>query len=90
VIDGLPVGALTPIALACLVLATPYLFLARGRLIPKSTHDEIVRNHLQRIVVLEATNKSLLEQNGVLLNSSVPTVNAVMNALHHAAEGDHA
>ncbi|MDF1603407.1 hypothetical protein [Nocardioides sp. YIM 152315] len=29
---------------------------------------------------------ALIEQNGVLLNSAVPTVNAVLSALHEAAE----
>lgn len=40
-LDGIPLSSLTPLGLLCLVLAFPYLQLARGRLVPKSSVDRL-------------------------------------------------
>lgn len=48
--DGIPpIGVLTPLAILCLVLATPYLLIARGKLIPASTVDRMVTEHTREI-----------------------------------------
>lgn len=93
--DPVSPWVLTPIGALCLVLATPYLLIARGKLIPKSTHDEIVGALVKQVaerdrrnLALEALAKNAVDQNTLLLDSSIPAVNAVFSALHRAAEGD--
>jgi hypothetical protein len=66
-----------------------------GRLVTKPTHEEVTRSYREQLEKSESLSREqrillnqLTEQNGILLESSVPTVNAVMSALHRAAGGD--
>lgn len=47
--DGIPLGSLTPIGALCLVLALPYLQLARGKLHPQSTIDRMTVDHAREM-----------------------------------------
>lgn len=71
------------------VVAVGVIWLLRGGIIPGSTHREILADRDRRIEKQEALIANLSEQNRVLLNSAIPTVNSVLTALHQAAaEGD--
>jgi hypothetical protein len=48
-VDGIPLGSLTPIGALCLVLALPYLQLARGKLHPQSTIDRMTADHAREM-----------------------------------------
>lgn len=48
-IEGLPLAALTPLSALCLVLALPYLQMARGRLHPQSTIDRMQADHAREV-----------------------------------------
>ena len=43
-IDGLPLSVLTPVGALCLVLALPYLQIARGKLVPRSSLDDVIHD----------------------------------------------
>ena len=48
-IDGLPLSVLTPVGALCLVLALPYLQIARGKLVPQATVDRMVTEHVREL-----------------------------------------
>lgn len=43
-IEGLPLSTLTPIGLLVLVAVFPYLQMARGKLVPRSTLDDVIHD----------------------------------------------
>lgn len=45
----IPFDALTPLGALCLVLALPYLQMARGKLHPQSTIDRMVADHTREM-----------------------------------------
>jgi hypothetical protein len=79
-IDGLPVvnlGATGLLALVVLLVLTDRLvWYKRLRVIEAQLATE------------RELNVELTKQNSMLLGSAIPTVNAVLTALHQAAEGD--
>lgn len=67
----------------------------KGDVIPRRTHEEIVNGYVlqlaerdRRNLATEALAKTATDQNKVLLDSAIPTVNRVLLALGQAAEGD--
>ena len=79
-IEGIPVVA-NGIGVVSIVVAVGWM-IATGRLVTRREHSALER----QLEARTAENRDLIEQNGLLLRSSVPTVNAVLGALHHAAE----
>lgn len=79
-IDGLPVvnlGATGLLALVVLLVLTDRLvWYKRLRVVEAQLETE------------RELNVELSKQNSMLLGSAIPTVNAVLTALHQAAEGD--
>lgn len=51
--DGLPISEMTPVGLLCLVLAAPYLFIAMGKLVPKSTVERESAGHTREMTDLQ-------------------------------------
>jgi hypothetical protein len=43
-IYGIPLPALTPLGLLCFALAFPYLQMARGKLVPRSTMLDVIKD----------------------------------------------
>ncbi len=43
-IEGIPVAALTPWGIVLVVALLPYILVARGKLIPRSTYEDIIRD----------------------------------------------
>ena len=79
-IEGLPVGELSgPAALVLIAV-----LVITEKLIWHKRYDEVKREN----EALRHDNAELTRQNGLLLNSSVPATNAVMNALHQALENE--
>ena len=84
-VDGIPLSALTPIGALCLVLALPYLLIARGRLVPRSTledayHDRDEWRAAHRIS--EQARAESADQVGELLEHA-RTTDAFIRALPH-------
>jgi hypothetical protein len=76
----------TQTSLLVAALGSPWLIVGyvvrmifRGDLVTRREHEVMVE-----------TNRHLTEQNSLMLNSAIPTVNAVLTALHQAARGDRA
>lgn len=42
--EGIPLSALTPLGMLVLVLGLPYLQIARGKLVPRSTLDDVIHD----------------------------------------------
>jgi hypothetical protein len=57
----------------------------RGDLVTRREHEEAIANLREQASDVRETKKHLLEQNSLLLNSALPTVNAVLTALRQAA-----
>jgi len=47
--DAIPIGIATPLGAICIVLALPYLQMARGKLHPQSTIDRMVDDHVREV-----------------------------------------
>lgn len=76
-IEGVPILDFAPETLLALV----FLFVLTDRLVWHKRLDMI-----QKQLDAERTaNAELLKQNNMLLDSAIPTVNAVLTALHRAA-----
>lgn len=75
--EGLPLGNIGATGLLALVV----LMILTDRLVWHKRLDILTK----RIEVQDETIKALTEQNTMLLNSAIPTVNAVLGALHQAA-----
>jgi hypothetical protein len=67
----------------------------RGEVVTRREHSEamaqrdgLIKTLREQVQVKDDLNAQLAEQNGVLMGSAVPTVNAVMNALRQAAGDD--
>lgn len=79
VIDGVPV-----IGLAAPTLVGIFVLLVfTGRLVSWRIYQAAVK----RAERAEETNKTLLEQNNLLLNSALPTIVEFLNSLRAAANG---
>ena len=76
-IEGIPVLDFGAPALLGLVV----LFVLTDRLVWHKRLDVLTK----RVEIQDKTIAELTEQNTTLLNSAVPTVNAVLGALHSAA-----
>src|SRR5690349_24628939 len=75
------------------ILAIAILMLLRGALIPRSIHEDRMRDKDQTIANLQSTNAELLAQNTALLRVGY-TAEKVLVSLHEAAtssrdEGGH-
>ena len=75
--EGLPLVDIGAPALVALVV----LMILTDRLVWHKRLDILTK----RIEAQDETIKALTEQNTMLLNSAIPTVNAVLGALHQAA-----
>lgn len=76
-IDGLPILGIGQGSVLLLVV----LMVLTDRLVWHKRLDVLQR----QIDTKDALIKDLTEQNGTMLNSAIPTVNAVLGALHDAA-----
>lgn len=76
-IEGLPVVGLTQSGIILLVV----LMVLTDRLVP-GRRLKVLQD---RIDTQDALIASLTEQNTMMLNSAIPTVNTVLGALHQAA-----
>ena len=82
-INGIPLVALTPFGLLCFVLAFPYLQMARGKLVPRSTMQDVLddRDEWRRAhQISEATRSDLADQVGELLEHA-RTTEAILRSL---------
>lgn len=79
-INGVPVVNISATAL----LAFVFILVITDRLIWHKRLEVLQKN----LEVKDALNLELAKQNTALLNSAIPTVNAVLGALHRAAGGD--
>lgn len=43
-LDGISLSALTPVGMLVLVMGLPYLQMARGKLVPRSTLDDVIHD----------------------------------------------
>ena len=98
-INGVPLSALTPLGALCLVLAFPYLQIARGKLVPKSTLDAMERDHVREVEILSHDRDEwrtegrvkdqhiaeLTDQNSIMLREIAPTMNSFLASLRTAA-----
>ena len=57
----------------------------RGDLVTRREHEDAIASLREQASDVRETKKHLLEQNSLLLNSALPTVNAVLTALRQAA-----
>ncbi len=76
-VDGLPIGSLSASGLLALVV----LLIITDRLVWYKRLKPLT----ERIEKQDELIHELTEQNKMLLNSAVPTVNSVLTALHRAA-----
>lgn len=77
-IDGIPLLDIGQSGLIAMVV----ILVLTDRLV---WHKRLVKRD-QEIVTLRAQNTELIDQNGLLLKSAIPTVNATLNALQDAAD----
>lgn len=92
--DGIPLAGLG-VGSGWAIVALFVIWLFRGTVVTGAEHKRALGEKDRQIERSEALNREqrilldqLTEQNGILLESAVPTVNAVMSALHRAAGGD--
>lgn len=71
---------------ATAILAVAVLMLLRGLLIPRSIHEDRMRDKDSTIANLQKTNTELLAQNSALLRVGY-TTEKVLVSLHEAAHG---
>jgi hypothetical protein len=79
-IEGLPLSNIGATGLLTLVV----LLILTDRLVWHKRLDVLMK----QIEAKDALIEELTKQNSILLGSAVPTVNAVLGALHEAAGGD--
>lgn len=89
-IDGLPLSILTPLGALCLVLAVPYLLIARGKLVPRSTLDDMVHDRDEWRGESRLKDAQLAEKDKQLahLEAVGHTVNAIMRSVQAKALDD--
>ena len=81
-VNGIPIQAFTPIGLLCFVLAFPYLQMARGKLVPRSTlQDAIYANRSK-----DATIKEQSDQLNRLLREFGPVFLQLLEEIRDRAE----
>lgn len=78
--EAIPVGVLTPVGILCLVV----WMVLTDRLVAGKRLTEL----REEIRTKDSLIADLTEQNGLMLKSAIPTVNAVLTALHQAAGDD--
>lgn len=76
----LPIAPTGAIGILCVVI----LLILKGQLIPRSTHEDRVRDKDQQIEYLRAINAELVAQNNALLEVG-HTAEKVLVSLHEAA-----
>jgi hypothetical protein len=86
VIEGIPLSALG-YGSGWALVAVFVIMLFRGAIVTRREHDGTTQDLRAQVEALRETNKHLAEQNSVMLQSAMPTVNSVLTALHQAAEG---
>lgn len=79
-VTTLPIAPIGATSILCIVI----LLVIRGHLIPRSTHEDRVRDKDQQIEYLQATNANLVAQNTALLEVG-HTAEKVLVSLHEAA-----
>jgi hypothetical protein len=87
-IDGIPVSTLTPLGLLCLVLAFPYLQLARGKLHPQSTIDRMVAAHNRELEDISHDRGEWRTAHRISETARLEAVGQVHELLEHARTTD--
>lgn len=87
-LEGLPLGALTPIGMLCLVLGFPYLQIARGKLVPKSTVDSMEKIYLREIEDIAHDRGEWRTAHRISETARAEAVGQVQELLEHARTTD--
>lgn len=88
-IDGISLLNLTPIGVICLVLAFPYLQLARGKLVPRSAVEDLIHDRDEWRAahrISEQARQTSADQVEELLEHA-RTTEAIIRALPKARQG---
>lgn len=86
-IDGIPLQW-TPVGLLCFVLAFPYLQMARGKLVPKSSVDQLEKIYVREIEDISHDRGEWRAAHRISETARADAASQVQELLEHARTTD--
>lgn len=84
----IPIGALTPVGMLCLILGFPYLQIARGKLVPKSSVDRLEAIYIREVEDIAHDRGEWRAAHRISETARAEAVGQVQELLEHARTTD--